>query len=321
MHEEEHMKNRVRAWPKAGVGMAAAVALAATGGGVAWAATSHPTPNSAPRAALMAPGRGPLGRRPRHFALTGRIETISSSSITLAGPLGATTTVSTTSSTKYRAAGKAISASALQSGERVGIRLEKSESGTTKVAKTVVVLYSAIVGRIEAVGSTSTPTLSVAEPSGIWVQVDTSAATVVREQKSTVSLSSLSAGERVRVMGMAGSDHSVFDAEVIAILPQVVGGKVLSVSGSTIDIQADGGYDETIVTSSSTTFLEGPRHVSLSSVTEGEHIRAAGSEAGTATLDASRVRIAPPRPARPMGMGGNPPAPPVAPPASSGAAS
>jgi len=307
------VKRTHRSWPKAGVGMALVAGLAATGGGVAWAATSHPASASP---ALARPGvrpPGPLGHRRHRFALVARLVSIGSGSITVAGPLGAERTIATTSSTRYLERGASIPTTDFSAGDRVGIRLEKVSGSSTVSAKAVVLLESAIRGRIESVGSGSSPTLTVREPSGIWVTVDTSSTTVVRQGKATSSLSSLAQGERVVVVGMASSDHQAFDASAIRILPTVVRGKVLSVSGSTIDIVAPGGFDETVQTSSSTTFRQGPSTASLSSVTAGEHIWASGTKAGTGVLDASVVRIAPPRPPAPAPAGSVPPAPPAPP--------
>lgn len=238
-----------------------------------------------------------------------RLVSMGSGSITVAGPLGAQRTIATTSSTRYLERGASIPTTDFSAGDRVGIRLGKVSGSSTVVAKAVVLLESTIRGRIEAVGSGSTPTLTVRERSGIWVTVDTSQTTVVRQGKATSSLSSLAQGERVGIVGTASSDHQAFDASAIRILPTVVRGKVLSVSGSTIDILAPGGFDETIQTSSSTTFRQGPATVSLSSVTAGEHIGASGTKGGTGVLDASVVRIAPPRPPAPAG--GQPPTPPA----------
>ena len=111
-------------WATAGrtvIGGSVLAAVLAVGSGAASAATTHPaTGSSHPKGPGGAPGGGPFGT----FKATtsGRVTTISGSTITLTGRGGATKTVTFTASTDFRTPTGTSSSSALAVGDLVAVR-------------------------------------------------------------------------------------------------------------------------------------------------------------------------------------------------------
>jgi hypothetical protein len=155
-------------------------------------------------------------------------------------------------------------------------------------------------GSVSAVDSSS---ITITKEDGTTATYSLSTATVVHTDRTTTgSLSDLAVGEHVHIVTSSSSSSSATEVDVI---PAHVGGKVVSVTGTSIVVSDRDGFYRTINTTGSTTFTKSGASSSLSAVTVGEMIGAEGTvDANHTTLDASTVTIGAPTSGAPEGPGG-----------------
>jgi hypothetical protein len=144
------------------------------------------------------------------------------------------------------------------------------------------------------VSGVSGQTITAKRPDGVSVTVRVSASTQYTRAGKAVSLSAITAGEAIHVMGQRNSDGSIAATHVDIALPRV-GGTVTAISGSTITIQDRQGAMQAIHTSASTTTQRAGQTASLSDITVGAHIGAEGTKNSDGSLNAEVIQIVLPR--------------------------
>jgi Domain of unknown function (DUF5666) len=133
-------------------------------------------------------------------------------------------------------------------------------------------------------------TITAKRPDGTSVTITVSSSTTYTRAGKTVSLSAISAGETIQVMGQRKSDGSITATRVDIVLPQA-DGQVTSISGSTITIKDHQGASQVIHTSASTTVRRAGKSASLSDIAKGAQISAVGTKNSDGSLNAEAISI------------------------------
>ncbi len=144
------------------------------------------------------------------------------------------------------------------------------------------------------VSGVSGQTITAKRPDGTSVTVNVTASTHYTRAGKTVSLSAITAGEAIHVMGQRNSDGSIAATRVDIVLPHA-GGKVTAISGSTITIQDRQGATQAIHTSASTTVQRAGQAASLGDIVVGAQIGAEGTKNSDGSLNAEVIQIVLPR--------------------------
>ncbi len=129
---------------------------------------------------------------------------------------------------------------------------------------------------------------------GAAVTIHVSSSTTYERAGKQVSLSAVTAGELIGVMGQRNSDGSINATRVIIVLPGYRG-QVTAVSGSTITITDPRGTHTIHVSSATTYTTDGGAASSLSAVVKGSEIEAIGTKNSDGSLNAEAVEIETPR--------------------------
>ncbi len=137
-------------------------------------------------------------------------------------------------------------------------------------------------------------TISAKRQDGTAVTVHVTSSTTYERAGKQVSLSAVTAGEMIGVMGQRNSDGSVNATRVAIILPGFRG-QVTAVSGSTITITDPRGTHTINVTGSTTYTTDGGSASSLSAVVKGVEIEAVGTKNADGSLNAEAVEVETPR--------------------------
>ncbi len=141
-------------------------------------------------------------------------------------------------------------------------------------------------GQITALSATS---ITVSGPDSHSATFSINSSTTVRKGHAAGAVSDLATGENVAVVPST-SDATVA-SNILIQLPHL-GGKVVSVTGSTIVVQDRDGFYRTINTDGSTTFRKSDAAGSLSDVTVGSFVVAEGTiDADHTSLDATSVGV------------------------------
>ena len=151
--------------------------------------------------------------------------------------------------------------------------------------------------------------------------VNTTSSTVYMKEGQKVTPSDLAVGDVVHVRGTPDSTTDTpgtgtVTAKGIDIVEPSLGGRVTSVSGSTISLVGRDGVLLSVTTTPSTRYMSGRTSAASSAVTVGSFIRAEGTRNSLTQLTADVVRVLPAPGTRPA-PGTMPPAPGTMPPAGS----
>lgn len=144
-------------------------------------------------------------------ALTGVVKSYSSTAVELKSR-GHLTSVALQASTSYRKGHRTASEADLQAGERVRVQLVAGDSSPT--ASVVTILPSALKGTI---ASLSAGGFTITTSAGASDTVATTGSTKYHTGKTTVSVSSVHVGSKVRVSGTLGPSGS-FTARSVDVL-------------------------------------------------------------------------------------------------------
>lgn len=215
---------------------------------------------------------------------------VSSTSITVTPYNGTAVTFAIGGSTAVTEGSTTASATALENGQRVCVE-PSSTSATT--AGTIRIALSQVSGTVTVVSGN---TITVRVRNGLTQNVVVGTATTYTKGGATSSLIGVTVGERICATGVVDTTNNVLDALRVAISSGVrtsfVVGKVAGVSGDTVTVTLFDGLDVTVTVSTTTTYREGGQPASLTDVTTGEWIVAAGTVDTTANaLDAVTVWI------------------------------
>jgi hypothetical protein len=149
----------------------------------------------------------PLGPR----GIGGDVTALTSTSLTVVGVDGTTSTYAIDSSTVVTDNRHAAATSSLVVGDNVHIVTSASDSS---VAASIDIVPANVAGRVSAVNG---DTISVTGPDGITTTIDVSGATTYSKNGSSVALSDVSVGSFVVAEGTFGSTPSTVVAATVGI--------------------------------------------------------------------------------------------------------
>ena len=164
-------------------------------------------------------------------------------------------------------------------------------------------------GAVGTVTSVTAGGFTVTTPNGTKTAFTTNSSTVYREGTITVGRSALAVGEHVlvgaaRPASAASNSSGAGTAAVVQLLLPSVGGKIVSVSGSTVVVQDGQGFWRTMQVSSSTAYQSAGKTSSAAAMKAGVYVWATGTIASDhTTLDASAVAVLGTNPAGAGGPG------------------
>ena len=140
--------------------------------------------------------------------------------------------------------------------------------------------------------SVASDSIAAKRADGTAVTIKTTSSTQYFRAGKTIDRSTLTAGTAIRVQGTRNSDNSVTATRIDVALAGAHG-KVTAISGNDITIQDERNTSSTQVvhTSSSTTFTRAGQTSSLSAVTVGGEVTAAGTKNSDGSLQAEAVQI------------------------------
>lgn len=244
-----------------------------------------------PRGAFLARGKAPLLK----------VSSVNGNTINAATQAGRAITVTVSATTAYTEAGSTAALSDIQAGELIRVRGTRTRASSVQ-ARAVVIVLPRVAG---VVTSVSGATLTVTGRDALPHTINTDSSTRYLSGGQSASFSDVKVGSAIVAQGKLNADGSLTAVRVAIVLPHV-SGKVTGVSGSTVTIANVWGQTYTVNTSSSTTYVApGGVTATLSSVTPGERIVAAGTLGANAqTINATRIRIMPLHRAGPAGPKG-----------------
>ncbi len=215
---------------------------------------------------------------------------VSATSITVTSHDGTATTFAIATSTTVSEGSTAATAAALANGERVCVQ-PSSTSATT--AGAIWIILSKIHGTVTAVSGN---TITVQGHDQLTQGVVVSSTTTYTKGGASATLADVTVGEKICATGLVDSTNNVLDALSVKISSGVrtsyVIGKVAVVTGNNVSVTLFNGLNVTVTVSSTTTYRMGGQSATLSNVTAGEWIVAAGTVDTTANaLDAVSVWI------------------------------
>ncbi len=141
-----------------------------------------------------------------------------------------------------------------------------------------------------SVTSVSGQKITAKRQDGTTVTITTTSSTMYTRAGQSASASAVTTGTTIHVRGTTNSDGSTTATQIDIVLPGYHGA-VTSVNSSSITVQDHSGASRTIKISSSTTFVRAGQTVSLSAITKGENVGAAGSLNSDGSLNAQVVHI------------------------------
>ena len=140
------------------------------------------------------------------------------------------------------------------------------------------------------VASVSGQTITAKRPDGTSVTITVSSSTQYTRAGKTVSLSAITSGEAIHVMGQRNSNGSIAATHIDIVLPRY-DGQVTAISGSTITVKDRQGASHVIHTSASTTVRRAGQSASLSDIATGAQISAVGMKNSDGSLNAESIVI------------------------------
>jgi Domain of unknown function (DUF5666) len=227
--------------------------------------------------------------------LFGKVTAVSGNDITISDPQGFSRTIVVNSATSYTDNGATGSLTNVVVGAKVFAAGTIDANGTSldavKVAVGVPAHNEFIRGTITAVSGTSITVSGGHHSSSSSSTYAITTNTKFNEGKTSLASSQLAVGQHVTVEVSSATPTT---ASSISVDPTVLGGTVTAVSGNVITIKDNQGFTRTIDVNAATTYGDGHAAGSLTDVTVGANIWAAGLiDANGATLDAQSVNVVP----------------------------
>jgi hypothetical protein len=224
----------------------------------------------------------------RAIKLGGVVTAVTSTSVTVTGHNGTSSTYTITSGTTFSEGGATVTATDLVVGSHVDIQVS-STALTTATSINIKAEASRPVtlgGLVTAVTPTSVTVTGGNGTSSTFVITTT---TTFTEGSTTVTAADLVVGDRV---GIEVTSTNATTATSISIALARVSGQVTAVSGDTITITDHKDVTSTILVGTTTTYSKGGAAAALTDVTVGTTISAQGTIGATpTTLDATSVNI------------------------------
>jgi hypothetical protein len=129
--------------------------------------------------------------------------------------------------------------------------------------------------------------------------VNTSGSTQYTRERQTITFGDLKVGDMVRVIPDPSSAKpatpgtGTVSASRIVVIEPMLGGRVTSIDGNTVNLVGRGGRELTVTLTDSTKYFNGQATADRSAVTVGSHIIAAGSQDSLTHLTADVVTVLP----------------------------
>lgn len=133
--------------------------------------------------------------------------------------------------------------------------------------------------------------LSLKTDNGWTRTIDATGATITKDG-STVALSALAVGDKIRFSETRNSDGT-YAINAIAVIQPSVEGTVSSVAGDTVTLTLRDGSSQKVVLTAGTTYQLGRQSATRGAIVTGAEILARGTLASDGTLTASSVEVAP----------------------------
>jgi hypothetical protein len=179
------------------------VGLVAGGAGIASATSSHSPPDASTSTSATPPS-------PANFA-GGVVTVVSSTSISVKGMDGATSTYAITSSTTFSEGPATVSASVLAVGQHVGIQLSSSDAST---AASIDIQLPALFGTVTSV---SGDTVVITDIEGFSRTIVVDSSTSYTKSGTTGSLSDVVVGSNIIAEGSVDANLTSLDATQVVI--------------------------------------------------------------------------------------------------------
>ncbi|HEX3606996.1 MAG TPA: DUF5666 domain-containing protein [Candidatus Dormibacteraeota bacterium] len=129
--------------------------------------------------------------------------------------------------------------------------------------------------------------------------VNTSGSTTYMKDRQTIALSDLKVGDVVHVVPDANTPRpatpgtGTVSASRIVVVEPMLGGRVTSIDGDTVNLVGRDGRELTVTLGGDTKYFNGMQSADRSAVTVGSHIVAAGSQDSLTHLTASVITVVP----------------------------
>lgn len=140
------------------------------------------------------------------------------------------------------------------------------------------------------ISSISGNTINIKHDSAVNIIATVNSSTVYKEAGQTISLSSLKAGETVQLRETRNSDGTASVTEVDVVMAHS-GGTISSISGNTMTLTTPNNSSVKVNLSSSTTYTDLGKAISLSSLKAGEKVEVSGQTNSDNSLNATVVNI------------------------------
>lgn len=250
-------------------------------------------------------GRGGKGQDGRGIGRQITVAAIDGSNLSLKTDDGWSRTIAVTSTTKLTKAGQTITLGDIKIGDAVRFSQTRNADGSYTITAVAVVVPQ-IAGEVTAVSDSG---FTVKARNGTTWTVSVNGSTTYTVGAKAGTKADVTVGSTVAVSGTRDSDSTMTAIAVRVQLPTVVG-RVTAKTADTITVERLGGGTVTIHVGGSTTYrVRGDTSPSLSDITVGSAIGAAGTLRADGSLDASVVQIAPNKVGRWFRGGGNVPNP------------
>jgi hypothetical protein len=280
-------------WP--GAGPMGACAAPMQGTPTAGTPTVHrgPPGPGGPFGGPHGPGRGEL-----------TVTAIKGSDITTSNPQKTTVTVHTSASTTYTKECQTAKFSDIAVGDTLHVRGTHNSDGSITATQIDIMLPS-VGGTVTAVNGAQ---LTVKDHAGTAHTVITTNSTVVTRGGQSAKVSDITVNSEIRAEGTLS--NGTLTATRIDIMVPHAGGKITTISGSTITVSDPGNTTMTIHVTASTTYTDAQtgKNTSLSALKVGDFIVADGTRNSDGSFTATAIHLLPAG-GFPGGLPGGPPHP------------
>ena len=288
------------------IGLVAAGALALVAVAAATSMAASPAPSTTTNSTTNGAGNGAPGNggdrgRPDFAGRGGpklrdggigrrdiTITAIDGSQVTLGTTDGWRRTISVSGTVKITKGGQSIAASDLKVGDQVRFRQTRNSDGTFTVTDLAVVVPT-IRGQVS--GASSSGFKVTTRDGSVWT-ITTNGSTKVRLGQSDGTLADVKDGETVVVAGSTTADNAM-TALSVGVAPARAVGTVTAKTADSVTIKRRDGTSLVIHVSAKTTFrVAGKDSATLSDVTVGMFLGAAGRARADGSIDATQVGAA-----------------------------
>lgn len=214
----------------------------------------------------------------------GDVSAVSTTWVTVIGSGGAVTTMTINPATTFFEGTVPVTPAALVVGEHVVVT--RINSALTTAVK-ITIETATLTGTVSSVSGN---TIMITGGGGFTHTVDVGSSTTYTEGGNAATLSAVVVGLKISAKGIVASDHTVLDAQSVAITaPKDVRGVVTAVTGTSVTVQNSKTSTTVVTVNPSTSFFAGTNPVTSAALAVGEHVDVALSP--SAPMTAVKVNI------------------------------